>query len=45
MAFEMGWVLLEPFIFRVLDVSDDEVAVMRRAAMRARETMAEQGIG
>ena len=45
MAFEMGWVLLEPFIFRVLDVSDDEIEAMRRAAMRARETMAEQGIG
>ena len=40
MAFEMGWVLLEPFIFRVLDVEADEVDEMRRAAMRARESMA-----
>lgn len=41
MAFEMGWVLLEPFIFRVLDVNEDEVDAMRHAAMRARESMAE----
>jgi hypothetical protein len=40
MAFEMGWVLLEPFIFRVLDIEADEVDEMRRAAMRARESMA-----
>lgn len=40
MALEMGWVLLEPFIFAVAEVSDEEVPQARRAATELRRSMA-----
>jgi AcrR family transcriptional regulator len=41
MALEMGWVLLEPFIFAVAEVEADDVSKARHFAARLRTAMAE----
>lgn len=42
MALEMGWVLLEPFIFAVAEVDDSEVSEARKVAAELRRAMAQK---
>jgi AcrR family transcriptional regulator len=44
MAFEMGWVLFEPFMFAVTDMSSDEVQDARQIAARVRQSMAKMAV-
>ena len=42
MAMEMGWAAIEPFLFAVTDVADDEVEDVRAAAARMRVQMSNE---